>query len=273
MNKIEMAQEVARLFQQGNTSLAFEKIETAKSQGVDLREFGVTFANLGTAGFQWDAMSNLIPQGTNFFETSGWVRSLIDQRPVNSSGEPIPWFTYPSIDFLEGFDKSQWDVFEWGGGNSTKWWASRVNSIVTVEDNAEWFNEIKTQLPDTVNLVLQEGEDAYSGFINCSEDMYDVIVVDGSYRVACAREAVKHIKYSGIIVFDNSDVENHAEAQRFLTEQGFYRMDFWGLIPSYLYKNCTSIYFKNPEFLRQATMPHTHTSSVGLSCSQAINQG
>ncbi|MCZ6675441.1 MAG: hypothetical protein O7C75_21140 [Verrucomicrobia bacterium] len=85
--------------------------------------------------------------------------------------------------------------------------------------------------------------------------------------------ASKQLKDRGIIVFDNSDVKSHQAAQEHLKKEGFYRIDFWGLIPSYLYKNCTSIYFKDPCILKPGTLPHEHNSSVGLSCSQALEQG
>ncbi|MFT6408402.1 MAG: hypothetical protein ACJAQ6_001820 [Arenicella sp.] len=44
----------------------------------------------------------------------------------------IPWYTYPSIDFLKFRDFSNKTVLEFGGGQSTLWRASKASSVVTL---------------------------------------------------------------------------------------------------------------------------------------------
>jgi tetratricopeptide (TPR) repeat protein len=49
-------------------------------------------------------------------------------------------------------------------------------------------------------------------------------------------------------------------------------LDFWGLIPSHIYKNCTSILLKNSGILQSLSgLPSEHRSSVGISCGQATD--
>ncbi|HUQ21233.1 MAG TPA: hypothetical protein VM099_16555, partial [Gemmatimonadaceae bacterium] len=34
----------------------------------------------------------------------GWLKSLIGGKPVDKDGMPVPWFTYPAIDFIKQLD-------------------------------------------------------------------------------------------------------------------------------------------------------------------------
>lgn len=49
----------------------------------------------------------------------GHGRSTLENLPVEWDGRPIPWYTYPSLDFLEGLDTSGWSVVEFGSGQNT----------------------------------------------------------------------------------------------------------------------------------------------------------
>lgn len=79
---------------------------------------------------------------------------------------------------------------------------------------------------------------------------FDIIVVDGMARVMTAWAAVRQLAPQGIIVFDNSDREEYADAYRFLHESGFSRIDFNGLGPLNDYEWCTSLFIRSLESLR-----------------------
>ena len=83
----------------------------------------------------------------------GWLKSWWRGRPVDTAGKPLPWLTYPAIDFLSQFDFSDATVFEWGSGFSTLWWAERCKQIVTVESSAKWIAYIQPMLPASVELI------------------------------------------------------------------------------------------------------------------------
>jgi hypothetical protein len=63
---------------------------------------------------------------TGPLKDDGWFRSCREQASVDANGNPIPWITYPAIEFLVKRINNQLSVFEYGCGNSTLWWASRV---------------------------------------------------------------------------------------------------------------------------------------------------
>jgi hypothetical protein len=266
-----MIQFIDQLIAAGEYQAASILINKAITQQVNLGGRHITYANALLLNSDWSSLTSIMPQDTNFFLTSGWLNSLRHQRPVNKDNQPIPWLTYPAIDYIDTVIKSDWRIFEWGSGNSTLWWAAKTTSVVAVEDNSEWFNEIKSQMPSNVSLKNITEKSAYVDEILAYEDnSFDVIVIDGSHRNECARAAIPKLKHTGMLIFDNSDGAEYDESMIFLNSNGFFRNDFWGLIPSYLYKNCTSIFYRENSLLKDLPPPSRHVSSVGISCFQAM---
>lgn len=52
----------------------------------------------------------------------GQFKTIKNWECVDKDGNPIPWYTYPAIEFLNSLDFSSKNVFEYGTGNSTLWW-------------------------------------------------------------------------------------------------------------------------------------------------------
>jgi hypothetical protein len=63
----------------------------------------------------------------------GWFQSFQSGQSVDASGRPIPWISYAAIDFLERRIPGDAEVFEYGAGNGTLWWAERVARVDAVE--------------------------------------------------------------------------------------------------------------------------------------------
>jgi hypothetical protein len=223
-------------------------------------------------GAGWQYINKLLPTNTNFFFESGWLQSLISSRPVNQYGEAIPWFTYPAIDFLDGFNKENWAVFEWGSGNSTIWWSKHVKKVIAVEDDTEWYNEVKNKISSNVEYSCCVNNEYYEKIREFDDGCFDVIVIDGAYRNECAAESINKINKDGLIIFDNSDGVDFKEAQLLFMENDFFRVDFWGLIPSYAYKNCTSIFSKSTNIFKPSWLQMNLKPSSGVSCFQAMDK-
>ena len=268
----EAIDKIVELTNAGKLSDAVTMIHQLVDRNEDLKGANIALAHILLLAGDWQYINRLLPENTNTLMTSGFISSIGMGRPVNALGQPVPWFTYPAIDFLDGIVEKEWSVFEWGSGNSTLWWADRVASVVAVEDDADWYEEVIKQVPSKVQLLKKTEADYYSAITDFPANSFDVIVVDGSSRNDCARFALSRLKENGILIFDNSDNIKFSESSTMLKDLGFYRIDFWGLIPSYLYKNCTSLYFRDTEFLKNYGTPCEHSSSVGLSCSQAMEQ-
>lgn len=132
----------------------------------------------------------------------------------------IPWFSYAAIDFLEDYLDSHMTACEYGSGGSTLFFARRVQSIFSIEDNSEWFARVRAELaakslhnatlclhPFNFKETANFGDSAYLNAI--PEKQFDVIIVDGSeewdhVRPICFAKAETRIKAGGIIIVDDS---------------------------------------------------------------------
>jgi hypothetical protein len=54
--------------------------------------------------------------------------------------------------------------------------------------------------------------------------------------------------------------------------EGYRRLDFFGWIPSYLYRSCTSIFFKEDRYLTTAPLPCEISPSLGPTCAQVRHE-
>jgi hypothetical protein len=240
------------------------------SDPATLAPYGVNLANWLILAANWPLVSGLLVPGTNFFQESGWLESVRQSKPVSNAGAPIPWYSYPAIEFIEPRIAPGLRVFEYGSGWSTLWWAERVAEVFAVEHDAQWSALVQPRLPANARVALQTDAECYVGQIDACGGEFDIVVVDGEHRNRCARAAAARVKPTGAIVFDNSDRQAFAEGVRHLSDAGWLRIDFFGLIPCYAYKNCTSFFFRDTRWLTGAPVPAEQRSSVGVSCSQAI---
>ena len=198
----------------------------------------------------------------------GWLRAWWNGRPLDASGEPIPWISYPAIDFLSQFDFSNASVFEWGSGFSTLWWAERCMSITSVESNERWVPYIRDLLPEGVELVVtpHDVEAEIAALVGCRVTEHDVIVIDnhGPFRWRCADAAVSRLAPGGFIILDNSD--QCLKACQVLRSKSLSQIDFAGFSPGNGYAQTTSIFFR--QFwkfkTRDAVQPHRSLAQPNL---------
>jgi len=170
----------------------------------------------------------------------GQARSAFRSESIDALGDPIPWFTYPAVEFLKQFDFSSKRVFEWGSGNSTLFWARRASEVTAVEDNEDWYREVQAKLPQGARIHLQKEAPGYVGVIDSVEDC-DVIVIDGTFRWDCALVATKHLAAGGMIIVDNS--WGHPGICAHLGTTGdLIQVDFIGFTPVTGGLNSTSIF-------------------------------
>lgn len=154
-------------------------------------------------------------------------------------------------------------VFEWGSGNSTRWWHSRVREVHAVEHDLNWFREMRKRLPPSVNLVAQtEAQNYVNAVQTTSESLWDVVVIDGEERNKCAALASKYTDPSGVIIFDNTDNEAHEHGVRSLMLAGWKRLDFFGLVPSYCYKSCTSLFYRDDKWVTCSMLPSESRTNI-----------
>ena len=177
----------------------------------------------------------------------GWFRSFVTRRPVNANGEPLPWFTYGAISFLERRMDPSWRVFEYGSGHSTLWWAAHTRQVVAAEHHAGWVDEMRAKAPANATIVhrpLSEGL-SYPDAPNLEGGGFDIIVIDGRERVWCAERCLDALRPGGVIVWDNSERERYAPGLQALADAGFRSVDFDGMGPINTYGWRTTVLYRD----------------------------
>lgn len=162
-------------------------------------------------------------------------------RPVDAQGAPLPWFTYPAIEYLSQFDFSRIRVFEYGAGNSTLFWGTRCAEVVSVESDAEWHRALAAQIPANVRLEHHAEPADYVAALASQPGAFDVIVVDGIERRACCRQAPPKLSPGGLVILDNADWYPGGAAV--LREAGLLQVDMTGFGPVNGYTWTTSLFF------------------------------
>jgi hypothetical protein len=196
---------------------------------------------------------------TLFAYQTGYWRSAFKRAALSKNNTPLPWYTYPSIDFLKYRNYEDKVVLEFGGGQSTLWWAERAKNVVTLEGDKEWYEKIKGNMPDNVTLsyVSMESREVnvnqvIESLANNGYDKYDVIIIDGLHRFEMIDIAINHLKEDGIIICDNA--EGYGFYDGFKGKE-LSRVDFFGNAPGTVLPHSTSIYFSPLSFVFKASFP------------------
>ena len=180
---------------------------------------------------------------------SGWIRSFHEGQPVDRDGRTVPWVTHAFTAFITPRLKSNMKLLEFGAGFSTLFYSGILESITSIESNADWFHRIKSQIDTAkVDLMLKEG----SMYWQCLADLgrvFDIVVVDGDDRFECAQCALNYLSPSGVIVLDNSNRPAYQPIYAMLVESGFRYLDFFGLAPGHRKTNCTTVFYRDSNCL------------------------
>lgn len=175
----------------------------------------------------------------------GQWRTIRSRSATDVEGIAVPWYTYPAIEYLRGFDFSTCDVFEFGSGNSSLYWANRARSVVSVEHDKNWFHEVEGRRCANQVVLHRADRESYTRAVVEQGRLFDVIVIDGEWRMECALSALPCLKESGLILLDNSDRVAELACGEWLRNQGLFQVDFSGFGPINGYCWSTSLFFRD----------------------------
>jgi len=183
---------------------------------------------------------------TGPLKEDGWFRSFREKSSVDADGNPIPWFTYPATEFLKRRIHPDMSIFEYGCGSSTLWWSKRVNEIVSVEHDEDWYIQLVEKMPENVKLhhIKLEYNGDYSKKVKEYKNRFDIAVLDGRDRINCAINSLTALKEDGILIWDNSDRKEYESGYNFLYKNGFRKIEFVGLVPITNFKSETGIFYR-----------------------------
>jgi hypothetical protein len=179
---------------------------------------------------------------------TGYLRSCFAQAAVSKSGGPLPWYTYPAIDFLRNRDFSGRSVLEFGGGQSSIWWGGKAERVITLEGDKDWLDRIRSHVPPNVELVMVSMASVQENIASVGKVLadlgnqtFDIIIIDGLFRREMIDFALRHLSSDGAIICDNA--EGYGFHER-LADSGLFRVDFCGNAPGVIMPHVTSIYFR-----------------------------
>lgn len=184
---------------------------------------------------------------------TGHFRSSLARAAVSRQGDPLPWYTYPCIHFLEQRNLEDKTILEFGGGQSTLWWAKNAKKVVTFESDEHWHVCLKNMVPENVDLHFASEESVESCITSVTlaleEKQYsrfDIVIIDGLFRSQLLEIAFGAIAEHGAIICDNAEGYGFYENTK---DRGWSRADFFGYAPGVSLPHCTSIFFSQDCFL------------------------
>lgn len=190
----------------------------------------------------------LVCHPKSWLKQSGWLKSYGRGRSIDKDGNPLPWYNYSCIHFLEDRLNKGMRVFEYGCGNSSIWYSQRVACFTAVEHSKRWAMEIRDQMSSNGEIILCEEKEKYLAAPTLRE-LFDIIIIDGQYRNECCAYAVRSLTDKGVIILDDSERQDCEAAITFLRQSGFKHISFRGAKPCSLVSAQTSIFYRQDNIL------------------------
>jgi len=140
--------------------------------------------------------------------------------------EDGPWWNARAVTYLEEHLPPGGSAFEWGSGASTVWLASQGLHVIAIEADAEWAARVRRRCPEVeVRLIpgatsgrlrsepqlRDRGQHFFDEYVATIDRVdsagFDVVVVDGICRTACAQRAAERVKPGGLVVLDDTNFD------------------------------------------------------------------
>ena len=167
---------------------------------------------------------------------------LLRRRERTTLDDRLPWFGDEAVEWLHGYLKPAMNVFEWGTGGSTLFFAERAASVVAVEHDPAWHAQVQSVLRRrrvrNAQLLLREPTpmpsvpEAYRSteerFVRHSfqsyaeaidvygDEFFDLVSVDGRARPGCMKHAVRHVRPGGCLLLHDSERAEYDAGKAYL---------------------------------------------------------
>jgi hypothetical protein len=194
-----------------------------------------------------------------FSRQTGHWKSSLRQAACAANGTPIPWYTYPAIDFLQQRRFDDKNILEFGAGQSTLWWSRHARSVFAIEEDKLWFEHLRPELGANVTIHHVPVDHATRTIQPIKElidrsgiGQFDVIIVDGHLRRELTALAFDYLAPSGAMILDNSEGYGFYDEIR---ARSCRRIDFFGFAPGVSLRHCTSVVFVSDCFLLWPDIP------------------
>ncbi|HXF38647.1 MAG TPA: class I SAM-dependent methyltransferase [Blastocatellia bacterium] len=135
-----------------------------------------------------------------------------------------PFLAPAAIRFLDSALPRNGIGLEWGSGRSTQWFAPRLRTLVAVEHDANWYEQVRRQLgesllpkvdyrlipldhpPHEPTRPVYHPVPHYVAFVEeFPDEHFDFIEIDGHYRQACVIPALRKLRRGGLLLVDDTN--------------------------------------------------------------------
>lgn len=129
----------------------------------------------------------------------------------DADGCVLPWYTPELLTRLQARpDLDRLTVFEYGIGLSTLWYARRCMHVTGAEIRPDWLESVAGELRIGgrsnfhLKLVDEHSLGAYlaAPWIHAP---YDILAIDGAFRVECMEYCMRYLAPGGWMIVDNSE--------------------------------------------------------------------
>jgi len=140
-----------------------------------------------------------------------------------------PWLTPRANEILATMLRPMDAGIEYGSGRSTRWLATRIAHLTSVEHDEDWHTDVSAALRAggllNVDYRLRprdvpEDRGDESAYVRVSSEFadrsLDFALVDGAYRDFCVRSVLPKLKSGGLLVIDNANwfLPSHSRSPR-----------------------------------------------------------
>jgi len=177
----------------------------------------------------------------------GWFKSLRIKKSIDKNMNPIPWWTYPTIAFLQDRLSPNLKVLEFGSGASTLWLCQFVSEVISIEDNREWGKYVQAKLPGNGKLVIT---DSYEKFIDDYQTnaKFDIIIIDiDGYRLNIGEKIFPMLSDNGVVLWDNTDWPEWIQIKALFLSHDFLEISFQGMTAQEITLSRTTIFYRKTD--------------------------
>ena len=189
------------------------------------------------------AVRKMLTDERSFALRDRWLDSIANNIPIFDK-EIVPWLNYSVVKLLQERVKPEWRVFEYGAGYSTIWWSTKVAEVHSTESDIQWAAMVRSVARPSAAVRSCNDPEAFPREIDHVPGNFEVIVVDGLNRPACAVHAVSRLSEDGVIIYDNTDRAAYRKSRDVLKQQGFKELQLTGVTPMTIQRETTSIFYR-----------------------------
>jgi len=171
------------------------------------------------------------------------VASIITILKAKGLYQNKPMLSAPFLDWFDSYDFSDFNLVEFGSGNSTNYFAEKVEDVVSFETDINFYNNFKSGLFENVDYRFIQKYDLENKVPDIEINDKTIVFIDSASNRFLLTKNIFKIKFPNILILDNS--HDYKNTCKFIYNQGYSEIPFWGLRFNEVEESCTSVFIKN----------------------------